>query len=57
MITRYVYLLFVDGVFFAKAFSEDLALHIFQTLKEVSPIGTVLEMRTYKLMEVKKIDK
>lgn len=57
MITRYVYFLFVDGVFFTQAFSEDLALYFFQTMKEISPIGAVLEMRTYKLMEVKKIDK
>lgn len=57
MLSRFVYYLFNNGEFFAKAYSEDVALYILQTMKEIFPIGTVLEMRTYKLMEVKKIDK
>lgn len=52
MATKYVYFLFADGSYFAKAFSEDGALEILQTMKELFPIDTVFEMKIYKLVEV-----
>lgn len=57
MITKFVYILFADSCYFAKAFSEDESMELLQTMKEIFPIGTVFEMRIYKLVEVKKNDK
>ena len=57
MVTKYVYFLFANGNFFAKAFTEDYALEIFQTMKEIFPEGTFFEMKIYDLSEVKTNDK
>ena len=51
MATKYVYFLFANGYFFAKAFSEDKALAIFQTMKEIFPEGTFFEMKIYDFKE------
>lgn len=51
MATKYVYFLFANGYFFAKAFSEDKALEIFQTMKEIFPEGTFFEMKIYNFKE------
>ena len=51
MATKYVYFLFANGYFFAMAFSEDKALEIFQTMKEIFPEGTFFEMKIYNFKE------
>jgi hypothetical protein len=51
MATKYVYFFFADGYFFAKAFSEDKALAIFQTMKDIFPEGTFFEMKVYVFEE------
>lgn len=40
MATKYVYFLFANGYFFAKAFSDDYALKILEDMKEIFPAGT-----------------
>lgn len=51
MATKYVYLFLADGSFFATAFSEDKALAIFQTMKDIFPEGTFFEMKVYAFKE------
>ncbi len=51
MATKYVYFLFADGCYFAKAFSEDGALEILQTMKELYPEGTFFELKIYDFEE------
>ena len=57
MATKYVYFLFADDRFFAKAFSEDMALEIIRIMKEIFPAGTHYELKIFKNMEDEKNDK
>lgn len=51
MPTKYVYFLFADGDFFATVFSEDKALAIFPTMKDIFPEGIFFEMKVYAFKE------
>lgn len=49
MATKYVYFLFADGDYVAKAYSEDEALDKLGALQKDYPKGTHFEMDIYKL--------
>lgn len=51
LLSTFISFSLADGYFFAKAFSEDKALAIFQTMKDIFPEGTFFEMKIYAFKE------
>lgn len=57
MDTSNIYLLYVDGLFYARVISVELAVKAFQTMVKYFPEGTHFELKIMKNMEDKNNDK